>query len=681
MTRSFSSSARRYFRVSGERPRAETVSFSEALCSAATTPTGHIAPTFVSVNLLTRSLALVKALGPAWVCFRVRYALRRKSGALRRRTPLGPWPEATAAAEGWFKPILGVGTGALAEAEAVRSGRYRLFSHHEVAVGLKPVWHTNPRTGQAAPADEHWASLGDFAFGDIKGIWELSRFPWAFALGRAYARTGDNAYAEIFWQLAEHWWTHNPPNRGPNWMCGQEATFRLMAALWAADVLATAAASTPLRRRRLAGFVVATGRRIAANLDYALSQSNNHGVSECVGLITAAQRVPSATEAGAWRRRGLAELRRQLDTLVYADGGFSQHSAVYHRVLLHDLLWLTVVLRQTEAIVPDWLTAAGQRALAYLDALVTPETGRVPLYGPNDGANVLPLADADHLDFRPVVQAGYAVWAGQRRFPPGPWDEAANWLAEPGWSALLVPNPQRERAHFTEAGNFLWRSQDLRVFLRCPTRFRHRPAQADLLHVDVEWRGQPIAHDAGTYSYNATGGMAGSLKEAAVHNSITFDGAEPLQKISRFLYLPWPMGQAGENETASEFAASHDGWRRLGLHHERRVSSWGDSGLRVTDRVQGSGRHRARLHWLLADGPHVWNAAAGRLVLQTPAGDYAISWQCAAGGAVASLVRADPHSARGWWSPYYDHAEPALSLAVEFEFADTAEITTTFAPA
>lgn len=633
------------------------------------------------MNRISRALALVRALGPAWVGFRVRYALRRKSGALRRCTPLGPWPKAVASGQCWFRPIDAVGLGAVAEAEAVRSGRFRLFSHRVIDVGLTPAWHVNPRTGQFAPADAHWASLGDFSFGDIKGIWELNRFPWAFALGRAYAHTGDNAYAETFWRLCEHWWTRNPPNRGPNWMCGQEATFRLMAALWAADVVAGASASTPQRRNLLDGFVIATGRRVAANLDYALSQSNNHGVSECVGLITAALRAPAAAEAAEWRTRGLAALQQQLAALVYTDGGFSQHSAVYHRVLLHDLLWLTVVLRRAKADVPEWLTAAGRRALAYLDALVTPDTGRVPLYGPNDGANVLPLADADHLDFRPVVQAGYAVWEGRRRFSPGPWDEAARWLAEPGWSEMPTAAVPPDRKHFVEAGNFLWRSAELRVFLRCPTRFRHRPAQADMLHLDVEWHGRPIAHDAGTYSYNTSGPFSGSLKEAWHHNTLTFDAAEPLEKVSRFLYLPWPRGRAEWNESEAEFVASHNGWRRLGLDHERRLSLPENGCLRVTDRVRGAGRHRARLHWLLADGPHVWDAAAGRLVLHTTAGDYAISWQVSVDQASASLVREDPHSARGWWSPYYEQASPALSLAVEFEFTGAAEISTTFAPA
>lgn len=640
------------------------------------------------MNRPARLYHLLRELGPRWLWFRVRYAWRRRSGALERRTPTGSWPvrpTSSGRQDRWFKPLAEIGPGAVAQAEAVCTGTFRLFGRHEVVTGTWPTWSANPRTGQAVLMDCHWSRLGDFAFGDIKGIWELSRFPWAFALGRAFARTHDERYAERFWQLFEHWLEHNPPNRGPNWMCGQEATFRLMAVIWTAEVIRGAASTTAARLGRLDGLVAVTGGRIAGNLDYALSQSNNHGVSECVGLVTAAAWCAGLPEATEWRQRALGALRTQLDDLVYADGGFSQHSAVYHRVLLHDVCWLVIVLQRSGAEVPDWLWAAGRRALGFIAALMDPETGRVPLYGPNDGANILLLADGDHLDFRSAVQAAAAVLHGVLPLAPGPWDEAARWLApDVGLRAGIPSSPQLASVpaglrYFPDAGVLVWTAGQARLFFRCPIWFRHRPAQADLLHVDLTWRGQMIAHDAGTFSYNTSGPFAGGLKEASVHNTLTIDGAEPLQKVSRFLYLPWPRGEAGWNSASESFAATHSGWRMLGLRHERRIRAAalsGEEGWEVLDRVQGAGEHRGRLHWLLADVPHAFDAMERRMVLQTTAGAYAVSWE----KGNATLVRAAADSNRGWWSPYYDQALPALSLAIEFEFTGSVDIITTFAP-
>ncbi len=661
----------------------------------------RLATTILLVSPVTKAWYLFTHLGPGWVFFRLRYALRRRIRTLRRRSSCVRW-EQMACPEvlqsGWFEPWpREVGAGCVREAEDVLGGRFRLFSFHDVVAGFPPAWHRNQLTGEVVPSDRHWSELGDFAFGDIKGVWELSRFPWAFPLARAYARTRDERFAEGFWRLFEDWLQHNPPNSGPNWMCGQEATFRLMAATFAQAVFVRSPASTPVRVAAFSRFVGVTGQRIAANLDYALSQSNNHGISECVGLITAARLLPGCGSSRQWEARGMEGLQAQVEDLVYPDGGFSQHSVVYHRVLLHDLLWGTVLLRSSAAslshrptdTVPAWLIAAGRRATLYLEALVTSENGRAPLYGSNDGANVLPLADTEFLDFRAVVQAGYAVFFGSRRYEPGPWDETAEWLgatssagrraASPEWAIPTLLSGQVPLAvqHFPDAGCAVLRNGATRLFLRCPTRFRHRPAQSDLLHVDIEWRGYSIASDAGSYSYNSVGPFVGALKEAAVHSTVTFDGEDPLTKVGRFLYLPWPAGCFRREGDA--VVSEHDAWQSRGLRHVRRIEPVGKESFKVCDTVEGRGVHRVRIHWLLADYPYAWDAERSQLRLETPAGAFAM--RCQTPDASVTLVRAAPGSPRGWWSPHYFQAAPAISVALEFPLNGSTEVVTTFEPA
>ena len=639
------------------------------------------------MNLL-QALQLLTHLGPRWVAFRARYAWRRKTGGLVRRSPPAEWSPTFAAPPPrprLFAGPVGVGPECLIEAGEIAAGRFRLFSFHRVEAGFPPRWHKNQLTGTELPAAGHWSTFSDGGPGDIKGVWELSRFPWAFPLARAYSLTGDNRHAEAFWTLFEDWLRHDLPNCGPNWMCGQEATFRLMAATFARHVCAPAPATTMVRVGRYDEFVRMTGRRIAANLDYALSQSNNHGISEAVGLVTAALLVPEEPGSETWRREGLRALAAQLDALVYRDGAFAQHSANYHRVLIHDILWMVAVLRQSGAEAPGWLLGAGRRSLTFLDTVMNPETGRVPVYGADDGANVLPLGDAGYRDLRPVVQAGYALLDGRRRLPPGSHDELAAWLTGPGGGNAgttegmpVAAFPAEPRVHFPDGGCLLWRSGETRLFLRCPTRFRHRPSQADLLHADIEWRGQPIAIDPGTFSYNTTGVFAGAFAEAAVHNSITFGGAEPMEKAGRFLYLPWPAGAAAWDGTGQEFSATHDGWDRRHARHSRRVRSPEPHVFLIEDRLVGRRQGTARLHWLLADYEHELDVAHGRLLLHTPAGVFVAAWQVP--GARVTLVRADPASARGWWSPHYGQVAPALSLAIEWEFTGDAGVTTRLGP-
>jgi hypothetical protein len=627
------------------------------------------------VNGIKTGCRLLRYIGLGWVLYRLRYALRRKWGLLARATPLSGWPESE------FRPFLGIfkapesiGSGCLEESDEIASGVYRLFSFHKLAVGFPPNWHRNQMSGEQADASAHWSRLGDFAFGDIKAVWELSRFSWAFALARAYSKTRDERYAEAFWRLFGDWMVHNPPNQGANWMCGQEASFRLMAATFAVDVMAEARASTIGRKRAFSAFAVVTGQRIAANIDYALSQSNNHGISEAVGLVTAALIVPDHPSSKDWFKHGIDALDRQVTDLVYPDGAFSQHSATYHRVLIHDLLWFSAVMRAFGQPLKKRIQDSALKAVRFMHSLMTVATGSVPLYGASDGANILPLADAEYSDFRPVVQAGYAVFGGRKVLGSGPWNELSDWMTGP--TAALTSNTARSvgieaakenaRLHHADGGCLIWRNGRTRLFLRCPTKFRHRPSHADLLHVDIEWQGMPVMIDAGTYSYNAKSPFAWDLKSASVHNTVTFNGMEPMEKLGRFLYLPWPTGKSGWDGT-NRFTAEHNGWQRIGCRHVRSVEASEKEGFLIVDQLTSKAESVARIHWLLPDLPYRLDQSEQYLVLQAPSSEIVIHWdfpRCS-----VKVVQADSDSDTGWCAPHYSSRRSALALSIETRFS------------
>lgn len=632
-------------------------------------------------------VALLRHLGPKWALFRVTHAVRRRSGHLRRATPATDWAELTAPTLD-LQPCAGPrltpptwSRACVAQAEDILAGRFRLFSHRVVAAGYPPDWHCNqlacPVADEPGPsrslAVRHWTELSDSSSGDIKGVWELSRFAWAFTLTRAYQRTDERRFVDAFWELFSDWCRYNPPNLGPNWMCGQEAAFRLIAVTFAAENLGVPDA----HREALGRFIFATGCRIAANLDYALSQANNHGVSECVGLATAALLLRGSELRATWLGRAQRALRAQLEDLVYHDGGFSQHSLIYHRVLLHDLCWCRRRLEIGGHEIPEWLEAAGRRALEHLMVLTDPDTGLAPLYGSNDGADVLPLADAEFLDLRPVIQMAAAQFRRDLPLAPGPWDEAAAWLDE---AALTLPRtgwpdaPTRWRGAI--AGSAQLVNGCSRLFVRCPTFFRHRPAQADMSHVDIWHLGRPIAMDGGSFSYNSTERFA-QLGMARYHNVLTVDGEEPLKKFSRFLYLPWPRGEVGE--IADGFRCSHNGWARAGVRWTREVSAALGEGFVVRDRVQGAAGHRLLWHWRLVDAPWKLAREPGRVEVRAEEVAYEIEWTGSA-SPNARLVRADPDSAYGWWSPHYGEAVPAVALLLEVATVADIEFTTTFRP-
>jgi len=657
--------------------------------------------------------------GPAWLGYRAWYAIRRRVGLLQRLVPAVPWDKqpladflidaslATPAdylshrrgqapsfffsseQRALYRSQLLVydshNSTPLRTAARLAAGQMVFFAHNIWDVGVPPRWHRNAFTGQVVPANLHWSKIPDFGFGDIKVVWEPSRFGFVYALVRSYWRTGDERYAESFWQLLGSWRENNPPQLGANWKCGQETAFRVMAWIFGLYGFSAAAATTPERLSALAQMIAISAYRIEANLNYALSQRNNHGISEGVGLWTVGLLFPEFKRSAVWREKGRRVLERLGRELIYDDGSFVQHSVNYQRLMLHDYLWALrlgdIQHRPFSPALRERVASAGEMLYQMQDE----ETGRVPYYGQNDGALVLPLNNCDYLDFRPVIQATCYLATGKRRYPSGPWDEDLLWLFGPEALSASIDAKPRADLRAGVGGYYTLRSQAGFAFVRCAT-YNNRPGQADMLHFDLWWRGQNIATDAGTYSYNAPDPWDNSLAHTAYHNTVTVDGLSQMERASKFLWLPWLRGSVWQDRVSTQHRLSywegeHDGYQRLRdpVTHRRGILRIAGEIWLVLDALMGVQEHDYRLHWLFPDWPFDFWPDAGELRLQTGQGRYYVHLLAPNAAGKPLLARAEESTPRGWRAPYYSYREPALSLALNVH-ADSAFYATLFSP-
>ncbi|MEM8946011.1 MAG: alginate lyase family protein [Planctomycetota bacterium] len=649
-----------------------------------------------------RALNLVRHFGPRWLFYRAIYSQQLRWGVLRSRLPVRTWAEQPLAhflrvgipadereyfgyrreaAKFFFSPsslaanrerFSAWDTDSLSPIEQsveLERGRLQFFSRRRFDGSFPPDWHYNYADGRAVPRTEHWSEIDDFQAGDIKLVWEPNRFAMTYALVRAYARTGDDHYAELFWQLVESWREANPPQQGSNWKCGQEVGLRVMAWCFGLQGFLGSASTTPRRVCILAQMIAVSGQRIESNLSYALSQRNNHGISEAAALWTIGMMFPEFTEASSWAGSGRRLLEREGATLIDDDGAFSQHSVNYHRVMLDNYLWSMrlgeIHKCQFSHALYQRLEAAGHFLYQTQDSV----TGRLPNYGHNDGALVLPLSNCDYNDYRPVVQATQYLTTRTKCYASGPWDEELVWLF--GSDALSADMDPKPRINFaaTNAGYYTMRTPAGFVMTRAP-RFRYRPAQADALHVDLWWRGQNIAVDAGTYSYNAPVPWDNALGNTEFHNTVTVDDRDQMERAGRFLWLPWLSSKVTSRQTSGTgkmqyLQAGHDGYKRLKspARYKRGILRLGEEHWLVIDQVTSAQLHDYRLHWLVADLPFEWNSKQRLLHLHTPDGPYQVRMLDTSEDSNVALVRADPDSPRGWQSRYYHDREPALSLS------------------
>lgn len=648
---------------------------------------------------------VLRAFGPGWVLARGLHQAKLRAGHFSRRLPLCSWQEACGhgvfgdstleapvvyqahrlaqAPRFFFDPaqVAELGRRCRAwdqapdqvarRAQAVAAGRLRFFGGPELATGFPPQWHRNHQIGVDAPAGSHWSRIGDFGHGDIKLIWEPSRFHFTYDLVRAHARAGgEGPYAELFWRAVEDWLAANPPQAGVNWKCGQEISFRLMAWCFGLHAFLRHPATTAERLHTLAQALHCFGRRIQANLAYALNQQNNHGVSEAAGLWTIGALFPELKQADQWRRLGARLLEDLARRLVYADGGFAQLSPTYHRLVQELYTWVLGLARVNGLAFSAGLRERLGAMLNWSHQLLEPANGEMPKSGGHDSSLLLPLSSCDGNDHRPALQALGYLLHGELAFGEGPWDETALWLC--GAEALAAPRRTHERRDFHggPGGFHVLRNPDSWAALRCGA-YHHRPAHADLLHLDLWWRGRNLALDPGSFSYNAPGAWAGGLAETAYHNTVGVDGQDQMARAQRFMWLPWARSALlGAGRSAGGRLAwlegAHWGYARLpgGPRHRRTVLCLDGQWWLVVDTLTGLGDHRYRLHWLLDHAPHAWDQAARSLVLGYPEGEFQVVAGTSEPAAVADLLSADPASPRGWCSPRYQQRRPALSLAL-----------------
>ncbi|HWQ84244.1 MAG TPA: heparinase II/III-family protein, partial [Anaerolineales bacterium] len=290
---------------------------------------------------------------------------------------------------------------------------------------------------------------------------------------------------------------------------------------------------------------------------------------------------------------------------------------------------------------------------------------------------------SSYADYRPVLQAASRAFLGKPAFPAGSWDEMSGWLVpdRPGPTNFEPDTVQGTGLLVLRPSNIpTW------AYLRA-AHFTDRPGHADQLHLDLWWRGWNIAGDAGTILYNASPPWNNALARTAAHNTLVVAGQDQMTHAGRFLWLDRAQAKVLEYQSVPVnnniwAVAQHDGYRKMGLIHRRKVG-WDGTGWLVEDEVfaqagQPSNRMiSVSMHWLLPDC--TWQLLTETplsMRLQTPAGWVNMNIETTAGeelepGQVSmQLARAgqlvfgdgqvEPTS--GWRSHTYGYKEPALSF-------------------
>ncbi|MFW5731413.1 MAG: alginate lyase family protein, partial [Desulfonatronovibrionaceae bacterium] len=510
------------------------------------------------------------------------------------------------------------------DADRIIQGKLKYYGRHWKDVGNPPNWFLNPFNQAMYPeADRHWTELPDFhpQVGDIKNVWEASRFEWLVTLARAYAVTGEAAYLSTLNSWLKDWVEKNPVNIGPNWKCGQEAAIRVFDLLLAALILQQWQAPSPA----LQEFIFRHLQRIKTNIRYALAQDNNHGTSEAAALFIAGNWLAETgfIKASGFARKGRAHLEERVVKLVEKDGSFSQHSVTYHRVMLDTLCFAEIWRKKMDQpfFSSDFYDKA-RAASDWLWMLSDEESGNAPNLGSNDGAMFLNSHGCDYRNFRPGIQLSQALFRNQAFFPDGPWDEPLYWF-DINKEDLQIEPPLKQNK-ILDQSYAVMQSGNSWGMLRLPG-YRFRPGHNDVLHFDLWFNGKNICRDGGSFTYNpGDAGLDKYFKSVLAHNTASFDKQEQMPRIGRFL-----MGRWIKPDFVSNIESNHDGTMscraaytdHLGRTHQRCIE-WKNDVWKVVDQFKGNyemvqARYRLLPEQYSING-HILTASWGQMEVLTP---------------------------------------------------------------
>jgi len=124
----------------------------------------------------------------------------------------------------------------------VLAGRWRAFGHLEIQVDTPPHWHADYLVRKGFSTDRIAFKLNHRELpggGDVKLIWELSRWHQLARLAQAAYVLDDANAAKTCVRWLDDWREKNPPYRGLNWTSALEVGVRLVQFTWI-DALLTA---------------------------------------------------------------------------------------------------------------------------------------------------------------------------------------------------------------------------------------------------------------------------------------------------------------------------------------------------------------------------------------------------------------------------------------------------------
>jgi len=505
---------------------------------------------------LNKIFGIAYQMGWKYTAYRGYHEVIKRSGLLKKQFPTTPDFKVFITLEQWRKDtplfffkdredlpeILKAFTTPEKNVERIINGKIQFFSSQWIQLESTYDWVTHPITGYKFRTDQHWTELDEFSkkAGDIKYIWEKSRFSWLYSIIRFDKQQGCDHSSFVFSEI-ESWINANPINQGPNYICSQEISLRVLNWTFAIYYYRNSEFLTPALFEKIMHSIYWQIDHVYRNINFSrIAVRNNHAITETLMLYLSGLLFPFFPNNDTWQAKGKKCFEEEIAYQVYTDGTHLQFSMNYHRVVIQLLTWAIALSRIHNQHLSEIIYEKAYKSLNFLLQCQELSNGFLPNYGANDGALFFPITSCDYRDFRPQLNALHFLLTGKVLYDHGPWSEEAEWYSISSYALKKFPALFQKQGiqRFDDGGYYLYRETDSLTFIRCGNH-KNRPSQADNLHMDLWHKGENLLMDAGSYLYNATKEDWRYFSGTTGHNTVTLSGEDQMLHGGRFIWYNW----------------------------------------------------------------------------------------------------------------------------------------------
>lgn len=545
------------------------------------------------MNKINASLQLFKNMGSRYLIFRAIHLISIKTGFFKKKFPISPPQINIAGLEHWRKnqpPYFfhGKDIPDLKKQESeqlqnlfseINEGTFTFFGKLKFQLGNDYDWLTNPVSNVKYDIKQHWSSINEMSeeSGDIKFIWEKARFTFLSDIIR-YDYHFKTDCADLVFSEINSFIDKNPVNQGPNYICSQEISLRILNWTFALYYYKDSEALTDKLFHKIMNSIYWQIHHVYHNINFSrIAVRNNHALTETLLLYLSGLLFPFLPNVKRWSLKGKKWFEQEIAYQIYEDGTYLQFSNNYHRVVIQLLTVGIQLARLNGEKFRSDVYEKSKKSLEFLYNSMEISSGMLPNYGSNDGALFFKLNDQDFRDYRPQLQAlSYAIDDNNVIELNGFYGEDIYWLRLVGRKACQAKIKQNYGiSSYPVGGFYIFRDNKTMTYIRCGSH-KDRPAHADNLHLDIWYEGVNVLRDNGSYLYNSQQELLKYFMGTRSHNTIMLDNYDQMLKGPRFIWFDWSMAletNLRESEMQFEFEGSISAFRHLGkkIRHRRKI--------------------------------------------------------------------------------------------------------------